>query len=97
MAIFKVVTQRRPGVSYEHEMESLAPIDAEIVVVDATTEDEYIEAARNADAIIGGGRRITENVVNSLLQRVCSISVSIAVICCSPAVYCEDDWSKKDY
>ena len=66
MAIFKVVTQRRPGVSYEHEMESLAPIDAEIVVVDATTEDEYIEAARNADAIIGGGRRITENVVNSL-------------------------------
>ncbi len=66
MAVFKVVTQRRSGVSYEFEMESLAPIGAEIVVVPADTEDEFIEAARNADAIITGGRRLTENIVNSL-------------------------------
>ena len=67
MAIFKVVTQRRPGVtSYEFEMESLSPIGAEIIEVPANTEEESIEAARNADAIISGGRRITENIVNSL-------------------------------
>ncbi|MBI4282110.1 MAG: C-terminal binding protein [Chloroflexi bacterium] len=47
-------------------MESLAPMDAEIVEVSGSTENEFIEAARDADAIIAGGRRITENIINNL-------------------------------
>lgn len=73
MAVFKVVAQRRPGVTsdaggdyYDFEMESLAPMDAEIVEVSGSTENEFIEAARDADAIIAGGRRITENIINNL-------------------------------
>ena len=73
MAKFKVVTQRPPGVtfdmaggSYELEMEALSAIDAEIVESDAETEEEFIAAARDADAIIARGRRITSNIINSL-------------------------------
>ena len=73
MAKFKVVTQRPPGVtfdmaggSYELEMEALSAIDAEIVESDAGTEEEFIAAARDADAIIARGRRITSNIINSL-------------------------------
>ena len=73
MAKFKVVTQRPPGVtfgmaggSYELEMESLAPIDAEIVEVPAETEDEFIEAARDADALIARGRQTTKRIIDSL-------------------------------
>ena len=62
MAKFTVVTQKPPGVtfdlsegSFDLEMEALGPIDAEIVEVDAQSEDEFIEAARNADAIIARG------------------------------------------
>ena len=73
MAKFKVVTQRPPGVtfdmaggSYELEMEALSAIDAEIVESDAGTEEEFIVAARDADAIIARGRRITSNIINGL-------------------------------
>ena len=73
MAKFKVVTQRPPGVtfdmaggSYELEMESLAPIDAEIIEVPANTEAEFIDAARDADAIIARGRRISSDIINGL-------------------------------
>ena len=73
MAKFKVVTQRPPGVtfdmaggSYELEMEALSAIDAEIVESDAETEEEFIAAARDADAIIARGRRITSNIINGL-------------------------------
>ncbi len=73
MANFKVVTQKPAGVtfdmaggSYELEMESLAPIDAEIIEIPANTEDEFIEAARDADAIIARGRPITEKIINGL-------------------------------
>ncbi len=73
MANSKVVTQKPAGVtfdmaggSYELEMESLAPIDAEIIEIPANTEDEFIEAARDADAIIARGRPITEKIINGL-------------------------------
>ena len=60
------VTFDMAGGSYELEMESLAPIDAEIIEIPANTEDEFIEAARDADAIIARGRRISENIINGL-------------------------------
>jgi len=67
LAQFRIVTHDRPGFdSYEFEMESLAPIGAEIIAVSATSEGEFIEAAKDADAIIAGGRRITEDIIDSL-------------------------------
>lgn len=73
MAKFKVVTQRPAGVtfdmaggSYELEMEALSRIDAEIVEIPATSEKEFIEAARDADALIARGRRITKNIIDGL-------------------------------
>ena len=53
MAKFKVVTHKLTGASfgvsgegYKLEMEALAPIDAEIIEIPATTEDDFIRAAR---------------------------------------------------
>ena len=69
MAKFKVVVQRPAGAaagSYELEMESLAPVGAEIVEVPATTEKEFIEEARDADALIASGRKITGNIIGGL-------------------------------
>ena len=67
MATYKVVTQKRSDIpSHEYEMEYLAPIGAEIIAVSATSEGEFIEAAKDADAIIASGRRITEAIIDSL-------------------------------
>ena len=73
LANFKVVTQRPAGVtfdlaggSYELEMESLSTIGAEIVEIPATTEEEFIESARDCDALIARGRRITKNIIDNL-------------------------------
>ena len=70
MANFKVVTQKPSGItfdlaggSYELEMESLGAIGAEIVEVPATTEEEFVEEAHDAHAIIARGRRITAGII----------------------------------
>jgi D-3-phosphoglycerate dehydrogenase len=47
-------------------MEALSPIDAEIIEVAATTEDEFIQAARHADAIIAKGRSLTKHIIDGL-------------------------------
>ena len=58
LAEFKVVASGLPGSawtsSYELEMETLRPIGAEIVVVDAGSNEEYVAQAKDADAIIAG-------------------------------------------
>ncbi len=73
MANFKVITQRPTGPtfdlaggSYELEMETLSTIGAEIVETTAETEEEFIEAARDADALIARGRRITRHIIENL-------------------------------
>src|SRR6266571_4866341 len=70
---FKIVTQHAPAVSfgvsgggYKLEMEALGALDAEIVEVTAQTEDEFIAAARDADALIAKGRPITRRIIESL-------------------------------
>src|SRR5437763_1015052 len=75
MGKFKVVTHKLTGASfgvsgegYKLEMEALAPIDAEIVEIPATTEDDFIHAARDADAIIAKGVRISKHIIDSLEQ-----------------------------
>ena len=71
MARFKVVTPvgilfagARAG--YEGEMEALAPIGAEIVEVGAASEDDFVQAARDADALYAKGRRITKRIIDGL-------------------------------
>jgi len=49
-------------------MEALAPIDAEIIEIPATTEDDFIRAAHGADAIIAKGVRISQHIIDSLDQ-----------------------------
>ena len=75
MAKFKVVTHKLTGASfgvsgegYKLEMEALALIDAEIIEIPATTEDDFIRAARGADAIIAKGVRISKRIIDSLDQ-----------------------------
>jgi len=71
VAKFKVVT---PGgasygaaaESYEFEMEALGPLGAEIVEIPAGSEDEFVAAARDADALYAKGRRITRNMIEGL-------------------------------
>ncbi|HYE91245.1 MAG TPA: C-terminal binding protein [Terriglobales bacterium] len=52
--------------AYAIEKEALDPIGARIVEVDAKTEEEFIAAARDADALIGRNRRITATIIKGL-------------------------------
>jgi D-3-phosphoglycerate dehydrogenase / 2-oxoglutarate reductase len=71
MAKFKIVTPvgasfSVPGVGYKLEMEGLAPIEAEIVEIAAGTDNEFVSAARNADALYAKGRLITKRIIDGL-------------------------------
>ena len=71
---FKVVVQQPSGGitfdlaegAYAIEREALDPIGAEIVEVPAKTEDEFIAAAKDADAVIARNRRITAAIIKGL-------------------------------
>ena len=73
MAKYKVVTQKPAGVTFDLadgkyllEREALDSIDAEIIEIDAETEEEFIAEARDADALIARGRPITKNIIDAL-------------------------------
>jgi D-3-phosphoglycerate dehydrogenase len=51
---------------YDYEMEALRPIDAEIYEVPPGSEDAFIAAARDADALYAKGRRITRRMIEGL-------------------------------
>ncbi|MFC1896971.1 C-terminal binding protein [Chloroflexota bacterium] len=65
---FKVMRVDRAGSSAKmvEEVEALASINAELSGVDCTTEDEIIEAAKDADAILTGSARMTRRVMEAL-------------------------------
>ncbi len=71
---FRVVVQKPSGgVSYDLaestysiEREALDPIGAQIIEVPAKTEEEFIAAARDADAVIARNRRITATIIKGL-------------------------------
>src|SRR5213593_4474634 len=70
---FKIVTQHAAAVSfgvsgggYKLEMEALGALDAEIVEVTGQSEDEFIAAARDADALIAKGRPLTRKIIEGL-------------------------------
>jgi D-3-phosphoglycerate dehydrogenase len=71
VANFKIVTPvgasfSVPGVGYKLEMEALAPLDAEIVEIAHGSDEEFVRAARDADALYAKGRRITEKIIDGL-------------------------------
>jgi D-3-phosphoglycerate dehydrogenase / 2-oxoglutarate reductase len=71
VAKFKVVTPTGPsytvaGGGYEHEMEALIPLGAEIVEIGAKSDEEFAAAARDADALYAKGRRITKRIIDGL-------------------------------
>ncbi len=71
MAQFKVVTpagasSAAPGGGYEFEMEALGPLGADIVEISVGTEDEFVTAARDADALYAKGRPITKRIIDGL-------------------------------
>jgi D-3-phosphoglycerate dehydrogenase / 2-oxoglutarate reductase len=69
VAQFKIVTtvaSGGPGETQGPEMEALTPLGAELVEVTEIPEEEFITAARDADALIGGGRLITKRIIDSL-------------------------------
>ena len=73
MAKFKIVTPRAdsftmPGAGYELEMEALQGLEAEIVEVSPAPEDEFITAARDADALYAKGMPITKRIIDGLEQ-----------------------------
>ncbi len=76
---FKVVRVDRMGnrAAMVEEAEELAKVNAELVGVDCTTEIEIIEAAKDADAIITGGARMTRRVMEALPK--CKVIVRYGV------------------
>ncbi len=71
MAKFTVVTPSgvsygAPGAAYDYELEALGPIGAEIVEIPAGSEDDFVKAARGADALYAKGRAITKRMIDGL-------------------------------
>ena len=71
MAKFKVVTPGGASYtvasgSYADEMQGLTPIGAEMVEIPNGTEEEFVKAARDADALYAKGRRITKKMIDGL-------------------------------
>jgi D-3-phosphoglycerate dehydrogenase / 2-oxoglutarate reductase len=54
------------GGGYGYEMEALTPIDAEIYEIPPGSEDEFVAAAKDADALYAKGRPITKKMIDGL-------------------------------
>jgi D-3-phosphoglycerate dehydrogenase / 2-oxoglutarate reductase len=71
MARFKVVTPKgssygAAGATYEFENEALTPLDAEIVEIDASSENAFIAGAHDADAVYAKGRAFNRRMIEGL-------------------------------
>src|SRR5262249_59310469 len=51
---------------YGYELEALTPIDAEIFEIPAGSEDEFVAAAKDCDALYAKGRPITKKMIDGL-------------------------------
>ncbi|MGE3781982.1 MAG: C-terminal binding protein [Alphaproteobacteria bacterium] len=56
------------GGDYGYEMEALTPVDAEIFEIPPGSEDEFVAAARDADALYAKGRPITKRMIDGLAR-----------------------------
>ncbi len=71
MAKFRIATPAGAsftvaGGGYGYELEALTPIDAEIYEIPAGSEDEFVAAAKDADALYAKGRPITKRMIDGL-------------------------------
>ncbi len=77
---FKVVSLGKlSGGSLEPEKKEMASVKGEVELVEArpTSEDELISVAKDADAILGGGRFLTRRVMEALPK--CKVIVTYSV------------------
>ena len=66
MAKYKVAITDHGYATDEYERSQVEPVGAEIVHLDATTEDEIIAGARDADGVINRAAPMTRRVIESL-------------------------------
>ncbi len=71
MAKFKVVTPKGlsfavAGGGYEYENEALEAIGAELVEIDASSENSFIDGAHDADAVYAKGAKFTKRMIDGL-------------------------------
>jgi D-3-phosphoglycerate dehydrogenase / 2-oxoglutarate reductase len=71
MAKFKVVTPKGTSFAvtaggYDFENEALASLDAEIQEIDASSENEFISGAHDADAVYAKGMKFTKRMIDGL-------------------------------
>ena len=71
MAQFKIVTPKGTsfavaGGGYEFESEALEPLGLKIVEIDASSENSFIDAAHDADAVYAKGRNFTKRMIDGL-------------------------------
>jgi D-3-phosphoglycerate dehydrogenase len=71
VAKFTIATPAGPsygvaGGAYDLEREGMGSLDAEILEIPAGTEDEFVAAARNADALYAKGRPITKRMIDGM-------------------------------
>ena len=104
MAKFRIATPAGQsftvaGGGYSYEMEALAPIDAEIFEIAAGSEEDFVAAAREADALYAKGRPITKRMIEGLERcriialgsvGVDSVDVAAATVRGIPVTNCPD-------
>src|SRR6266478_9951022 len=56
------------GGDYGYELEALTAIDAEIYEIKAGSEEEFVTAAKDADALYAKGRPITKRMIDGLTR-----------------------------
>ena len=71
MAKFRIATPAGAsftvaGGGYDYEMEALTPIEAEIFEIPPGSEEEFVAAAKDADALYAKGRPITKKMIDGL-------------------------------
>ncbi|HTT81704.1 MAG TPA: C-terminal binding protein [Stellaceae bacterium] len=70
MAKFRIATPAGTSFTtaggYGYEMEALTPIDAEIFEIPAGSEEDFVAAAKEADALYAKGRPITKKMIDGL-------------------------------
>lgn len=78
---FKVVAtpfgRQANAADFPHEHEALSPLGVKITNVQANSDDEYVEQAKDADAVIAGGRTLTADIINRLEK--CKVIATSAV------------------
>ena len=68
MAKFKIVAQGRPNLTgdFTFEMEGLQGVDVQLMEANAMSDEEFLETAKDADALIVRGMPVREKVINGL-------------------------------